>query len=109
MIDEAHADGSIKREIQANPGRFLDRSPRLAEFLRTLRAGSKKLFLLTNSEAFYTEILLSYLLESNGGPSWRTYFDLIVVDARKPRFFQQKKGGGRWSAGHSAGACGFSI
>jgi HAD superfamily 5'-nucleotidase-like hydrolase len=91
MIDQAHADGSIKREIQADPGRFLERDPRLPEFLRTLREGGKKVFLLTNSEPFYTDVLLTYLLESEGGPSWRTYFDLVAVDAGKPRFFTDRE------------------
>ncbi|MBZ0266612.1 HAD-IG family 5'-nucleotidase, partial [bacterium] len=104
MIDEAHADGSIKKEIQASPGRFLDPSPRLAEFLTILRASGKHLFLLTNSEPYYTDVLLSHLLEAGGGPSWRTYFDLVVVQARKPAFFEQRSLAGEWKDRGGPGA-----
>ena len=89
MIDEAHADGSIKQEIQKSPGRFVTRDPLLPECLDTLRASGKKVFLLTNSEPYYTDVLLSHLLEA-GGRHWRTFFDLVYVDARKPRFFREK-------------------
>jgi HAD superfamily 5'-nucleotidase-like hydrolase len=87
MIDEAHADSSIKSVIQEDPDRFISPDPKLPEFLTALRKQGKKVFLLTNSELFYTESLLSYLLDPNGRTSWRTYFDLVVVDANKPRFF----------------------
>jgi len=90
MIDESHADGSIKLEIQKNPERFVSPDPRLGEFLGALRAAGKKVFLLTNSEHYFTEVLLSFLLEGPGLPSWRTYFDLVTVEAHKPRFFRQR-------------------
>jgi HAD superfamily 5'-nucleotidase-like hydrolase len=95
MIDEAHADGSIKGEIQKDPARFVSRDPRLPEFLQALRDGGKKVFLLTNSEYYYTDILLSFLLGGPGLPPWRTYFDVIAVDSDKPSFFLEKDGRGR--------------
>ncbi|GJM44163.1 MAG: 5' nucleotidase [Gemmatimonadota bacterium] len=104
MIDQAHADGSIKREIQADPGRFLDPSPRLGEFLTALREGGKKVFLLTNSESYYTDVLLSHLLEQNADRPWRSYFDLVVTDARKPRFFQERNRPGEWKDQSPGGA-----
>jgi HAD superfamily 5'-nucleotidase-like hydrolase len=88
MIDEAHGDGSIKSEIQADPGRFVSPDPRLGPFLDSLRRAGKRVFLLTNSEYYYTDVLLSYLL--GGTRSWRTYFDLVAVDARKPSFFLRR-------------------
>ena len=94
MIDEAHADGSIKREIRKNPDRFVAADPRLPAFLRRLRDGGKKVFLLTNSELYYADTILSHLLEGSGRPSWESYFDLIVVEARKPRFFRERRPGG---------------
>lgn len=101
MIDEAHADGSIKREIQSDPGRFVSPDPRLGPFLDSLRAADRQVFLLTNSEYYYADILLSHLL-GGGGRAWRTYFDLIAVDARKPRFFLQP--GRPWTALDVGGA-----
>ncbi|MFN8179171.1 MAG: HAD-IG family 5'-nucleotidase [bacterium] len=96
MIDEAHADGSIKSEIAREPGRFVSPDPRLPRFLDTLREEGKKVFLLTNSEPQYTDLLMSHLLDGNGGPAWRTRFDLVVVDAGKPRFFRERGRTGTW-------------
>jgi len=96
MIDEAHADGSIKREIIADPERFLETDPRLAKFLDAVRADGKKLFLLTNSEFYYTEVLLTHLLDGGQRQSWKDYFDLVVVDAGKPGFFHETDREGKW-------------
>ncbi|KAK0139536.1 Cytosolic purine 5'-nucleotidase [Merluccius polli] len=53
-----------------------------------------KVFLATNSDYAYTKAIMTYLLESDAKPSspkktWRSYFDLIVVDTRKPLFFAE--------------------
>lgn len=90
MIDEAHADGSIKNEIAKDAARFVSSDPRLPAFLSSLRDSGKKVFLLTNSERPYTDLLMRHLLEADGGPPWRTRFDMIVVDAGKPRFFRER-------------------
>ena len=97
MIDEAHADGSIKSEIAKDPARFVEPDPRLAAFLSALRDAGKKVFLLTNSERPYTDLLMRHLVEADGGPAWRTRFDLVVVDAGKPRFFRERGQIGRAS------------
>jgi HAD superfamily 5'-nucleotidase-like hydrolase len=101
MIDESHADGSIKSEIQADPARFVTADPRLGEFLEALRSAGKKVFLLTNSEYYFTDVLLSYLLD---GRSWRTYFDHVTVEARKPRFFRKRSRDGHWITTSGEGA-----
>lgn len=89
MIDEAHRDGTIKTVIVADPGRFLRVDPKLGPTLAHFRQSGKKLFLLTNSEYAYSDVLLSFLLKDalNGRTSWRDFFDLILVDAKKPDFF----------------------
>jgi len=53
----------------------------------------KKIFLLTNSDYKYTNGIMKYLFDfeelgENRG-DWKSYFDLIVVDARKPKFFAE--------------------
>jgi len=88
MIDEAHADGSIKNPIVANPRNFVRRDPRLASALEEFRRSGKKVFLLTNSEAYYSDALLKHLLERRPGDKpWQEYFDVLIFDARKPAFF----------------------
>jgi hypothetical protein len=88
-IDRAHADDTIKREICRDPGRFVIRDPQLPAALLALRAQGKKLFLLTNSEPYYTQIIMHFLLSDAALPErdWRDYFDLVVVSARKPGFY----------------------
>ena len=88
-IDESHRDGSIKDLIKADPGRYIERDPLLAETLHKLRSAGKRLFVLTNSFYPYTETVMKYLL---GGalpsyPDWQSYFDWIVVGSKKPSFF----------------------
>ena len=104
-IDQAHADGSIKTEIAKDPGRFVDTDERLPTFLRMLREAGKKVFLLTNSELFYSDLLLRQLLEiPGGGAPWRTDFDLVLVDAGKPRFFTDPGRPGKWLEAEGPGA-----
>jgi 5'-nucleotidase len=94
-IDLAHADGRIKRDILADVPRYVLRDPALGPTLHKLRSAGKRLFLLTNSESYYTNAVMSYLLEgddgealSHGYRSWEQYFDVIVTSACKPRFFR---------------------
>lgn len=89
-IDRAHADNSIKQEIVRDPQKFLTKDPLLPQALANFRAQGKKLFLLTNSEPYYTEIVMHYLLSGalEAPAEWRDYFDLVVVSAHKPDFYQ---------------------
>ena len=92
-IDEAHRDGTILDAVANDLPRFVKRDPDLAITLHKLRSSGKRLFLLTNSRWSYTEKMMTYLL---GGamaeyPSWRHYFDVVVVAATKPAFFQERR------------------
>lgn len=88
-IDEAHRDDSIKNEITAQLADYIIADPELAATLHRFRSAGRRLFLLTNSGFAYTDRVMSYLLNGrlSNYPSWRHYFDVIVVDARKPDFF----------------------
>ncbi|MDB4946472.1 MAG: superfamily [Labilithrix sp.] len=92
-IDEAHRDGTILNEVSSNLPHFVHRDPNLAPALHKLRSAGKKLFLLTNSRAEYTEKMMTYLL---GGamseyPHWRNFFDVVIVAATKPIFFTERR------------------
>lgn len=91
-IDLAHQDGSIIDTIAANPERFLRRDPDLPATFHKLRSAGKRLFLLTNSHAGYTDRIMTWLFEDllDGYSSWRSFFDLIVTAAKKPRFFMEE-------------------
>ncbi|HJZ85370.1 MAG TPA: HAD-IG family 5'-nucleotidase [Polyangia bacterium] len=91
-IDEAHRDESMKTIIKANPGAYLVRDPELAPTLHKYRSSGKRLFLLTNSLWDYTDHVMRFLLDNalSAYPSWRSYFDIIVVAAQKPAFFTER-------------------
>jgi hypothetical protein len=44
------------------------------------------LFVLTSSHWEYMELILSTTL----GEDWRSLFDLVCADGRKPRFFSER-------------------
>ncbi len=92
-IDEAHRDDTLKSVIKANVPDFIIKDPQLGEALIKLRSSGKKLFLLTNSLYDYTDAVMKYLLdgERSTNPSWRSYFDFVVVGGAKPAFFNEKR------------------
>jgi HAD superfamily 5'-nucleotidase-like hydrolase len=92
-IDEAHRDGTILNEVEHNLDQYVHRDPTLAQTLHKLRSAGKRLFLLTNSRWPFTEKMMTYLL---GGampeyPSFRHYFDILIVASQKPSFFQERR------------------
>ncbi len=88
-IDEAHRDDSLKSVVRGDFERYVDRDPLLCRTLHKLRSSGKKLFVLTNSHWPYTDALMSYLLDGalDEYPSWRNYFEVVIVAAKKPGFF----------------------
>ncbi len=90
-IDEAHRDDTLKSVIKANLPAFIVKDPMLGETLHKFRSSGKKLFLLTNSLYDYSNVVMSYLLdgERKAYPSWRNYFDIVMVGAAKPAFFNE--------------------
>lgn len=88
-IDLSHQDGSIKKRVLAEPEKYIDRDKNLVETLVKLLDGSKKLFLLTNSDWNYTNAVMTYLLNDlhEDFPRWQDYFEHIIVSSGKPNFF----------------------
>jgi 5'-nucleotidase len=92
-IDEAHRDGTILDTITSDLPRYVNKDKDLAACLHKLRSGGKRLFLVTNSRREYTEKMLTYLLGDASGeyPTWQAYFDIVIVAAKKPVFFQEER------------------
>src|SRR5450432_846669 len=90
-IDEAHRDDTLKSVIKADLAAYIVKDPLLGEVLHKFRSSGKKLFLLTNSLYDYTTVVMSYLLdgERKAYPSWRNYFDIVIVGGAKPAFFNE--------------------
>lgn len=92
-IDEAHRDDTLKSVIKADLAAYIVKDPLLAETLHKFRSSGKKLFLLTNSLFDYTDVVMRYLLdgERKAYPSWRNYFDIVIVGGAKPAFFNERR------------------
>ena len=92
-IDLAHRDGSIKALVAADMPTYVARDPGLAEALHRFRSSGKRLFLLTNSEWTYTDPVMGYLLDGTlpAYPSWRNFFDVVIVSGTKPAFFTEDR------------------
>ncbi len=92
-IDTIHRDGTLKAVVKADLDRYLVKDPELGPALHRLRSGGKKLFLLTNSLADYTDQVMRHVLDGllPEYPSWRNYFDAVVTGAAKPAFFSERR------------------
>jgi HAD superfamily 5'-nucleotidase-like hydrolase len=90
-LDATHMEGQLKREIVTYPERFVDIDEELPQTLLDLKHSGKKLLLITNSEWSYTNAMMSYVFDSRlpEGQNWRSLFDLVFVQARKPSFFAE--------------------
>lgn len=91
-IDWVHQAGVLKTKTLEDLPRYVHRDPKkLSTLLRRMREAGAKLFLLTNSEYYYTKAIMSYLLDGADAslPTWQDYFDVAITSARKPSFFQE--------------------
>lgn len=92
-MDFIHDTGILKERTIKNLDKYVVKDPNLLALLMRIKEVAK-VFLATNSDYNYTEAIMKYLLESNaksGSPkkSWRSFFDLVVVDTKKPLFFAE--------------------
>ncbi|XP_023279784.1 cytosolic purine 5'-nucleotidase-like [Seriola lalandi dorsalis] len=92
-MDFIHDTGILKERTIKNLEKYIIQDANLPVLLTRIKEVAK-VFLATNSDYNYTEAIMKYLLESNaksGSPkkSWRSFFDLVVVDTKKPLFFAE--------------------
>lgn len=77
---------------------YVKKDPRLPILLNRIRESGAKTFLLTNSDYNFTNKIMTYLFDFEECPfdpndkvddwkNWRSYFFIIIVDAKKPLFF----------------------
>ncbi len=88
----AHLEGALKQQIVDDPERFVDRDPGLIDTLHDQRLAGKQLLLVTNSEWWYTQKMMSWCFDGDmeSGQTWRDLFDIVIVAAAKPRFFEEQ-------------------
>ncbi|XP_071747848.1 cytosolic purine 5'-nucleotidase isoform X2 [Lepeophtheirus salmonis] len=86
-VDYVHCRGNIKKRTIEKVDKYVNKDPRLPMLLQRIRESGAKTFLLTNSEWWYTDALMNYLFDFPDVEPWRSYFNFVVVDGRKPLFF----------------------
>ncbi len=88
-LDDVHDGGELKREIIADPDRYLDLDPDVPLTLLDQRHAGRLLLLITNSDWAYTSRIMSYAIDGflPDGETWRDLFDAVIVSAHKPGFF----------------------
>jgi 5'-nucleotidase len=88
-LDEAHAVGTLKAQILADPERFVELDPEVALTLLDQKQSGKKMLLITNSEWQYTAPMMQFAFDRYlpDGMKWRDLFDYTIVSAKKPDFF----------------------
>lgn len=69
--------------VAQDVGEYIQANPAMEIFFKRLVKAGKKLFLVTNSPLHFINGGMKWLL----GQNWREYFDVIIVQARKPKFF----------------------
>ena len=87
-MNAAHLEGELKAEIIADPERHVVLDEALPRALLDLKQAGKRLFLATNSEWHYTREMMRYTFDRFlPGAGWRDLFEVVVVQAKKPGFF----------------------
>uniref|UniRef100_A0A672PVX3 Cytosolic purine 5'-nucleotidase-like n=1 Tax=Sinocyclocheilus grahami TaxID=75366 RepID=A0A672PVX3_SINGR len=87
------SQGTLKKKTVENLEKYVVKDAKLPLLLSRMNEVAK-VFLATNSDYKYTDKIMTYLFDFPHGPKhgtshrpWQSYFDLILVDARKPLFF----------------------
>jgi HAD superfamily 5'-nucleotidase-like hydrolase len=88
-VNKIHEDGSLKDHIAKHMEDYVLQEKEVVEGLKHYIRYDKKIFLLTNSQYNYTDLLLKYAITPflNKGESWHDLFEFVITLADKPRFF----------------------
>ncbi|XP_078322782.1 5'-nucleotidase domain-containing protein 1-like [Crassostrea virginica] len=74
--------------VRKDPGKYLQScSNGVKDWLKELKGDNRTVFLMTSSNIDYAGMVLETVL----GSDWKSYFHIVMTDARKPGFFIDKK------------------
>jgi HAD superfamily 5'-nucleotidase-like hydrolase len=94
-VDLCHRDGTLKRAVAEDPGKYIHADDALVPMLRALRASGKKVFLLTNSLWDFTNVVMNFLVADQRGEAktveWMNLFDAVITGSCKPGFFENER------------------
>lgn len=88
-VDKLHSDGSLKNYISQELDKYVLKEEEVVKGLKHFIRHGKKIFILTNSEYYYTKTLLDYAINPflEEDEHWQDLFEYVITLANKPRFF----------------------
>ncbi|HHH11468.1 MAG TPA: HAD family hydrolase, partial [Sorangium sp.] len=91
-INAAHTEGELKTEIMRDPAKYVVLEEDTVLTLLDQKHAGKRLMLITNSEWSYTLAMMRYAFDRfmPTRQTWRDLFDVVIVAARKPHFFDNQ-------------------
>jgi len=94
-IDHVHDTGVFHKSVEQSPEEYVTKLPQFTDYVKYLRDGDKKLFLLTNSSFDFINNACNYLFEDVVKDlqlqHWTQVFNWTFVSAQKPKWFQLKQ------------------
>merc|ERR1711991_456460 len=95
-MEYVHNNDVLKKETLLDLPRYIHATKEIGPLLLNLRSHGKKVFILSNSGYAYTNAVMDYLLspfydqlQDEAEQNWRFFFDICIVSARKPTWFQE--------------------
>ncbi|EPY74063.1 5-nucleotidase domain-containing protein 3 [Camelus ferus] len=86
-IRDVHIKGIMYRAIEADIDKYVCYAEQTRAVLAKLADHGKKMFLITNSPSSFVDKGMRYIV----GKDWRDLFDVVIVQAEKPNFFNDKR------------------
>ncbi|KAE8615131.1 hypothetical protein XENTR_v10008417 [Xenopus tropicalis] len=86
-IRDVHVKGILYRAVEADIERYICYGERTQAVLSKLANLGKKMFLITNSPSSFVNKGMNFIV----GKDWRDLFDVVIVQADKPNFFNDKR------------------
>uniref|UniRef100_A0A3B3Y6P4 5'-nucleotidase domain containing 3 n=1 Tax=Poecilia mexicana TaxID=48701 RepID=A0A3B3Y6P4_9TELE len=86
-IRDVHVKGIMYRAVEADIGKYICYGEQSHAVLKKLSAHGKKMFLITNSPFDFVDRGMSFIV----GKDWRDLFDVVIVQADKPSFFNDRR------------------
>ncbi|XP_029992474.1 LOW QUALITY PROTEIN: 5'-nucleotidase domain-containing protein 3 [Sphaeramia orbicularis] len=86
-IRDVHVKGIMYRAVEADIDKYICYGEQSQAVLNKLSEHGKKMFLITNSPLTFLNRGMSYIV----GKDWRDLFDVVIVQADKPSFFNDRR------------------
>ena len=89
ILEAAHRTSLLKRLVAQNISHFIVKDPLVAQGLEGFKQHGKKVWLITNSDYAYADMLLKHTLDPflQHHSNWQDVFEYTITSAEKPRFF----------------------